>query len=345
MKLYTNEGWLNAKHVEEVADRNNIAFILIIGKRQIGKTYNVLKLMLDEHKNFVLLRGVSPEFDMLKKNVNSPFESIHGYENMIVFENGNQYTADIVKLGADNNKETIGLLSYLSGIGRVRGLNGSKYTDVVWDECIPESHLLKVRNGDNAFLNMYTTFAGNRELEGKPPLRCWLLANSNDFNADVFKALDITDIVERMTLRNEEFRLLKERGIMILRPESHAVIEKRKKTALYRAIGGDSQFAKMAFENEFSFNDSTDVGQPPIQEYNLLLTVGEISIHVHKSSVALYVTNKSKAQARHVYGESEYGFRTFVKDYPEIKAMYQRGKLIFQSMTVKTYFLNIVEKF
>lgn len=345
MNIYTPEGWLDTKHIEEVADRNDISFILIIGKRQVGKTYGVLHLMLDEDKKFILLRGVSPEFDMLKKNVNSPFEALHGYEGCIFFENGNQYTADIVKVDEAGEKQTIGLLTYLSGVGRVRGINGSQYTDVIYDECIPESHLLKVRNGDNAFLNMYTTFAGNRELEGKPPLRCWCLANSNSFDADIFKALDITDIVERMTLRNEEVRIIKERGIMILRPESREVTENRKKMALYKAIGGNSQFAKMAYENEFSFNDYTDVSQPPLQEFNLLITVGEISIHIHKYNRALYVTTKSKAQARHVYSESEYGFRTFVKDYPEIKAMYQRGKLIFQSMTVKSYFLNIVEKF
>ena len=55
MKLYTKEGWLDAKHIEEVADKNDINFIVIIGKRQIGKTYNVLLLMLDENKNFIFI--------------------------------------------------------------------------------------------------------------------------------------------------------------------------------------------------------------------------------------------------------------------------------------------------
>jgi hypothetical protein len=63
MNIYTPAGWLDAPHIEEVADRNNISFIVIIGKRQIGKTYNVLKLMLDEHKTFILLRGVKTEMD------------------------------------------------------------------------------------------------------------------------------------------------------------------------------------------------------------------------------------------------------------------------------------------
>ena len=86
MNLYTAAGWLDTKHIEVVADRNNISIIVIIGKRQVGKTYGVLKLMLDEDKRFILLRGVKTELDMLKRNVNSPFEKIKGYEHRILFE-------------------------------------------------------------------------------------------------------------------------------------------------------------------------------------------------------------------------------------------------------------------
>lgn len=349
MNLYTEAGWLNAPHIEEVADRNNISFIVIIGKRQIGKTYNVLKLMLDSDKRFILLRSVLAEFDMLKKNVNSPFEKIKEYEKRVIFSAETQYTAGILR--QDENEDgdivniNIGMLSALSAIGRIRGFNGDMYSDVVYDEFIPESHLLKVRGGGDAFLNMYTTVSGNRELEGRKPLRVWLLANSNNLDNDILDALNITDIVERMSLRGEEFRMLKDRGIMIILPDSTKVIEQRKKGALYRAVGGDSKFAKMAYGNEFSYNDYTDVGQPPIKEYNLLLTVGAISVFLHKSYRLLYITTKSKQAPRHIYGESDYGFRTFMKEYPEIKAMYMRGKILFQSMTVKNYFLNIVEKF
>ena len=83
MNIYTRDGWLDAKHIEEVADKNNISFIIIIGKRQIGKTYGVLKLMLDEDKRFILLRGMRTELEMLERNVNSPFEKIKGYEGKI----------------------------------------------------------------------------------------------------------------------------------------------------------------------------------------------------------------------------------------------------------------------
>lgn len=347
MKLYTDAGWLDVPHVEQVANRNNIAFVAIIGKRQIGKTYGVLKHMLDSDKRFVLMRGVKTELDMLKRNVNSPFEKIKGYEHRIVFESETEYTANILRIdaGEDNTetKTSIGMAAALSSIGRIRGFNGDIYTDVVYDEFIPESHLLKVRHGDDAFNNMYTTIAGNRELEGRPPLRVWLLANSNNLDNDILKALNITEIVERMSLRGEESRILKDRGIMIILPDSQMITEKRKQTALYKAIGGNSKFARMAYGNEFAYNEYTDVDTKPLQEYKPLIAFPCCIVHLHKSDKSLYVTTFMKCEPRHVYTDGEYGRMTFAKDFPEIRAAYMRGRITFQSMAVKNYFLDILD--
>ena len=347
MNIYTSAGWLDVPHIVEICDRNDIAFIVIIGKRQIGKTYNVLKYMLDNDKRFILLRGVKTELDMLKRNANSPFEKIKGYEHRIIFESETEYTATISRFDKLEDSETeiktpIGMASALSSIGRIRGFNGDIYTDVVYDEFIPESHLLKVRNGDDAFLNMYTTVSGNRELENRPPLRVWLLANSNNLDNDILKALKITDIVERMSLRGEEARMIKERGILILLPDSEVIIEKRKKTALFKAVGGDSKFAKMAYGNEFAYNDYTDVDTKPLKEYKPLIRIGSIIIHLHKANKTLYVTEKMNCKTKHVYPDTDYGRMTFIKDYPEIKAAYLRGRIVFQNMTVKNEFLNYI---
>ena len=65
MKLYDNDGWLDIPHVVEVADKNNISFIVIIGKRQVGKTYGVLKYMLDydvkkKESNELIIKAKGP---------------------------------------------------------------------------------------------------------------------------------------------------------------------------------------------------------------------------------------------------------------------------------------------
>lgn len=346
MRLYLKSGYLDVPHVAEVADRNNISIIIIIGKRQIGKTYGVLKFMLDEQKRFILLRSVMAEMDMLKHNVASPFDAIKGYSGHVVFESETQYTANIVRINETEEgeeKTNIGMLSALSAIGRVRGINGRQFSDVVYDEFIPESHLLKVKNGGDAFLNMYTTIAGNREIEGEKPLRVWLLANSNNLDNDILNALNITSVVEKMSLRGEESRILKDRGIMVILPDSQLITEKRKKGALYRAIGGDSKFSQMAYENAFAYNDYTDVGTKPLQEYKpLILVTGGFTIYLHKSDKTLYVCQMLDSNARHKYTQSDYDRMKFTRDYPEIKAAYLRGRFTFSNMTVKNQFLDFI---
>lgn len=347
MNIYTQEGWLDIPHIAQIADRNNIAFIIIIGKRQVGKTYGVLKFMLDSDKRFILIRGMKSELEMLERNVNSPFEKIEGYQDKILFQKDSDYTATIKRLDKKEDGTefltSIGMGSALSCIGRIRGFNGDIYTDLVYDEFIPESHLLKVRHGDDAFNNMYTTVAGNRELEGRPPLRVWLLANTNKLDSDILEALHITDIVERMSLRDEESRMLKDRGIMILLPDSQKIIEKRKTGALYRAIGGDSKFSRMAYGNEFSYDDYTDVATRPLQEYNPIIKLDEVIIHIHKNNKTLYATGLYKAKCRHEYDSSDYSKMKILRDFPELKSAYMRGRFTFQSMTIKNSFLKYLD--
>ena len=193
MNIYTKEGWLDAPHIAEIAKRNDINFIIIIGKRQVGKTYNVLKLMIDTDARFLFMRRVKTELEMLEKNVNSPFEKI--YPNKIIFSKESDYTASIERIDETPEGDTrtrIAMGVALSTIGNIRGFNGDLYDEWVFDEFIPEEQLFKVRNEKDTFLNAHTTVNGNRELEGRPCIRCWLLANSNNLNSGVLEALNIS---------------------------------------------------------------------------------------------------------------------------------------------------------
>ena len=345
MELYTTEGWLNVPVIHAVACRNRVNFIIIIGKRQVGKTYGVLKLMLDNDMRFVFMRLTATELDMLNRGVNSPFEKVAPGE--IIFKPEGKYTSEITRIykntdGTDTLVR-IGMGAALSTIGKIRGFNGDLYTDLVIDEFIPESHLFKVRDEGNAFLNAHTTINGNRELEGRECLRTWLLANANDLNSGILDALHLIPIIERMIIRGEEWRILKDQGIMIILPDSDKITEERKKGGLFRAIGGGSDFARMAYENEFSFNDFSNVHSEPLIEYNPLITVGDISIYLHKSERKLYVTQRTNARVKYNYSNSEKDMIKFLNEQIDLQYAFKHDRIIFNSQEVKIKFRNYLK--
>ena len=99
----------------------------------------------------------------------------------------------------------------------------------------------------------------------------------------------------------------------------------------------------MAYGNEFAYNEYTDVANKPLQEYKPIIAFPCCIVHLHKSEKTLYVTSFMKCQPRHVYTDGEYGRMTFAKEFPEIRAAYLRGRITFQSMAVKNYFLDILD--
>lgn len=347
-KFYLENGFLDIPEVERYADKHGVNYILIIGKRQVGKTYGVLKLMLDTDKRFILMRRTSKELSLIAKGFNSPFEAIDGYENRVKLNGSADDTSMLISLTDnvdtdDKKTHNIGLAVALSTVASIRGFNGKPYTDLVYDECIPESHVYKIPHEDEAFNNAYVTVNGNRELVGDKPLRCWLLANSNRLDCAILKALNLTEVVEKMSSGGEEFRLLKERGILIFMPESKEITEKHKQTALFRAIGGESDFTKMALGNEFSHNDFTDVGREELNQYKLICNIDTdtgLALMKHKSKARLYICEKFyESESIPTYNAQTYGKNKFVKDFPNVRAYYLRGKIKFQNATIKYQFL------
>ena len=108
----------------------------------------------------------------------------------------------------------------LNSVAKIRGFYGGAYTDLIYDEFIPENHVIKIRNEGDAFLHAIVTISGNRELEGQPPLLTWLLSTSTNTASPILAALNLTDKIESMINRGQEFSALPDRGIIIVMPKS-----------------------------------------------------------------------------------------------------------------------------
>ena len=61
LDLYTKDGWINIPAVSSI----QAWCYIIIGKRQVGKTYGVLKHELESKIHFLYLRRTTVEFDAI----------------------------------------------------------------------------------------------------------------------------------------------------------------------------------------------------------------------------------------------------------------------------------------
>ena len=330
MGIYLKSGYLNLPYIEKLADSNNCFYILCIGGRQVGKTYGTLQMMLNENKRFILMRRTQTESDFISNGTINPFIPI---DKNVSIKKASQYHSEIFRDQGDE-KEKIGIALALSSVAKIRGFDGSLYTDLIFDEFIPERHIQKIKNEGDAFLNAIVTISGNRELEDKKPLRVWLLANSNNLAAPILQALNITDKIEEMKRKEQELSILPERSTIIVLPKSDEILKQRqKKSTLLKAIRGESSFTKMAFKNEFSYNDTTGVKQNVnLGEYRYLTTAAGMDIFLHKSNRVCYVCS---ATHKDDYQNNATGKKRFLKYCPQIKPLYFSEKMLFSNLTVK----------
>ena len=266
-----------------MADRDGISFIVIIGSRQVGKTYGVLSLMLQQGRPFILMRRTQAEVDFILHNALNPFAAI---DPAITCKRASGYHGDIIRRGeSKETDERLGIVLALTTISKIRGFSGAAFTDLVYDEFIPERHVQRFRGESDAFLNAVVTISGNRELDDLPPLRVWLLANANNLQSPILSALNLTQKIETMKNKQQEISIMADRGVMVVLPRSEQLMQRRKQTALSKATSERTAFARMAFDNEFSYNDSTGVAAINLRDYRYLCSVPEqFAIYRHKST-------------------------------------------------------------
>lgn len=341
MGLYLDSGFINQEWIQQVADKNNISFIVEIGGRQVGKTYGTLDLLTRSQEPFILMRRTSAEMEFICNDINNPFTVFKDRD--IIVEKADKYTGKISKLNEDGEHyDFMGSVMALSTIAKIRGFNGGIYKNVVFDEFIPENHVVKIKNEADAFVNAYITISGNRELNGEPPLRFWLLANSNNLISPILSALKIQDKIEEMTKADQEISILPERGVMIILPHSEAILNKRKDTAIFKAIDSSSKIAQMAFNNDFAYNDSSGVGVINLKEFKPIFEVADrFTFYAHKSNGTYFVGSFNGASSK-VFVNTDRERQLVLKNYPNLRRVYVNGNIIFQNVVVKENFINFL---
>ena len=351
LDLYTAEGWVNYPALFDLAYKRKIWLFVLLGPRQVGKTYGINKEVLERGLNFIYLRRTDKEFKTIcaspKLNPFTKYKDL-GFDidiaksGPITYSIGEYETTDSGKVKILKERG-VGLT--LSNIASIRGFDGASFTDIVFDEFIPEKIVIHRKAEGDAMLNAYTTINGNRELEGKPPLRLWLLANAFDIQSPILDAFGLVPILEKLMRTGKEYTVT-DTGICLVYFKSKKVIDKRRQTALMKHLqqtssSGAQEFLAMALDNKFAYDRLEMVQPKDIRGWKPHIKMCGLFVY-SLGPMALYVCRSPFQDKTDTYGPADK--KRCNVEHPEMFAYYNLGRLTFdsvQSMIVFKKFLEI----
>lgn len=331
MNIYLENGYLNMRKIINI----NVPFIFVVGARAVGKTYGSLQVVTEDNTKFMYTRRIQTQTDLINKTEFCPFKELN------VDFGWNIWTSPLGKYSSGFYRFTeidgvnkpsgapIGYTSALSTMANMRGFSASDIPVWLYDEFIPEKHERPIKHEGAAFLNAYETMSRNRELKGKPALKCVAMSNSNDLANAIFMELQLVRKANEMKRKKQEICILEERGICIINVENSPISKQKEKTALYKASGVDSRFARMALKNEFSGEEIGKIVSRPLTEYKPVVAVGEIVIYEHKAKKCFYVSTH-KTGAPHEFGNGDTERGRFKRCYGWLWDEYMDNNIEFE---------------
>ena len=324
---------------------DDAVFKFIVGGRGIGKTFGILKYMLDREIKFIFLRRTQTQVDLIKNDDMNPFKALYlelGDQYLVTVQSINKNVSGIYHVDPEDNdlKPTgpaIGYIMALSTISNLRGFDASDVRYIIYDEFIGEKHEKAISGEGQAFLNAYETIARNRELKGQPPARMIAMSNSTNLANPIFIELQIITPIEKLLKKGKDVIQMKDRGLSVYVLKDSPISRLKAQTALYKLTGTDSDFAQMALDNQFNKEYFGQVKSRKLQEFRPLVYVGEIMIYKHKSRREWYVTDTPSGKPER-YDSSDIELERFRNDYYYLKLAYLNRHVYFMSYIQQVLF-------
>ena len=332
-KLYTSEGWVNWDYIMSQGE----SIISIVGARGTGKTYGCFRWLIENRRPFIYLRRLKSQLEECRKDTGNPFKKLNSDLDLNIRPFPAGGTVAFRYDNKDGPAAAVGVA--LSVVANIRGVDYSDYDYIVFDEFIASDGERPIKNEFTAFLNFYETVNRNRELEGKPAVKCLMLGNANRISNPYFTGWRCMKRVLNM-LRGKQFvwRSDDHTRMIILLIDS-PISERKQGTVLYQNASAD--FMTMALDNAFR-TDETRIKSEPLREFNHIVSVGEIGIYEHKSERRYYVSST-------VCGDPYYDafgirLRMFQQDYYMLRVYYMVNKTVtFESFECELLFRELFD--
>ena len=334
-KNYLPNGYIDENKICSASD----TFIFQIGPRGTGKSYGILKWILETKQRFILLRRTQTEAEAIGTEITNPFKALmRDLPALDVRISSVRKNISLFSIRSEENGsyEPAGYLAALSTFATIKGMDLSDVTAIFYDEFIPEKHQRPIKDEYLALMNVYESVNRNRELQGREPCKLICAANSTDIANPVFIGLEIVERIARLMIRGSELYRDPDRHMAIYMFMHSPVSGEKAGTALYKLTAG-SDFQKMALRNMFEL-DQRYIRPQPLKEYKPVVRFGELVIYQHKSRPEYYSRCGSSGTVPAVFTTTDTDKKRFIKKYNYLYLRYLSGHAFFETATAQILF-------
>ena len=264
---------------------------MVVGGRNTGKTYSTLKYCYVNKKKFVFVKRTNDDVKLICAGSGklgskmasygvdlSPFKSINRDMNINVLA-----FSIFTGLGGfwicdENNEpvgEPIGYIISLNSVQKVKGFDLSECDFIIFDEFIPQPWERISKKEGEMVLDLYKTVSRAREHLDREVLKLICLANATSVSNPITNIIEVTDILVDMQTLNLSYHYIEDRGILVHMLQAEDMQEfynKEKESPIYRAMSG-TQWAQMALDNDFAYNDVSNIDRRRLKAYQCLIKV------------------------------------------------------------------------
>lgn len=347
---YLQNGYID---FDSVTNIDCISFYMLWGGRATGKTYGACKYVAEKARisndnKFLWIRRTEKESKLISTETGNIFKSINDDNEWEVhpLKQKSLFTAYYDCEKTENGYNPIKLLGYigaLSTVGNFRGYDLSDVSTIIFDEFIKTPSARPIKNEGDAILDLYESINRNREFAGKEPLKLICLSNANDLGNPIFLTLNIVDRAEYMVNNGKYQYIDYGRGIALFSFDDSVISKKKSNTALYKLIGENHEYSKMALNNEFAVAGGDNIISQQLGEYKPLCVVSSLCIYKHKSKLQYYVTFH-KSGTYDLYGSSDIEIKRFLHKYIYLWEIYMNNLILFETYTSQRTFENIFQR-
>ena len=301
--LYSELGYINMEHL---IYNTKTWRVMVYGGRGTGKTFGAFKAVIEHGSTFLYLRRTDTQYKIIANKETSPLNIVNrdmGW-NYLPYRENDKLSAVYNSVENDDGKivpegKPIGYFSSVLSFFNVRGVDLSQVDIILYDEFIAESHVQKKSGEFEALLNLYETVNRNRELKGGKPVKLIMMANTDSIYNPYFSGWHLVNQVVRNKRNNVDYYIDPKGNYTLVATDNSPVSRAKSETGFYTELEGTNYY-DMAINSKLNYTAGSNIRVRPIQEYNPLYTMGELTCYRHKSRKELYFT-EHRSGTPHVF--------------------------------------------